>query len=81
MTFLFATRVTCRCRDEEGRPMDEDEIIDEVNTVMFAGHDTTANAITWLLIHLATNTVCKRYPSNYNNSKRIARILVQTTLG
>ena len=34
-------------RDEDGRPMPEDQVRDEVLTLVLAGHETTANALAW----------------------------------
>lgn len=43
-------------RDEEtGEALDEVQIRDEVVTLMLAGHETTANALTWTLYLLATH--------------------------
>jgi cytochrome P450 len=36
-----------QARDEEGRPMSEDELRDELVTMLVAGHETTATALTW----------------------------------
>jgi cytochrome P450 len=36
-----------RARDEDGRPMPDRLVRDEVLTLMLAGHETTANALTW----------------------------------
>jgi cytochrome P450 family 110 len=36
-------------RDEEGQPMSEQELRDEMMTLLFAGHETTATAIAWAL--------------------------------
>jgi cytochrome P450 len=40
-------------RDEDGRPLTETEIGDEVATFMLAGHETTANALSWSLALLS----------------------------
>ncbi|XP_073248021.1 cytochrome P450 4F4-like [Porites lutea] len=40
-------------RDEHGNGLSEEEIISEVMTFMFAGHDTTASSISWTLYNLA----------------------------
>ncbi|BFZ07550.1 hypothetical protein BsWGS_10589 [Bradybaena similaris] len=42
-------------RDEDGKPMSLLEIRNEVDTFMFAGHDTTATAAPWILYCMATN--------------------------
>ena len=34
-------------RDEEGKPMDAKQLRDEVVTLFIAGHETTANTLTW----------------------------------
>lgn len=34
-------------RDEEGRPMENDELLEELTTLLIAGHETTATAISW----------------------------------
>jgi cytochrome P450 len=36
-------------RDEAGKPMTDNELRDELLTMLFAGHETTATAITWAL--------------------------------
>lgn len=36
-----------RARDESGRPMSEKQLRDEVITLLLAGHETTALALTW----------------------------------
>jgi cytochrome P450 family 135 len=41
-------------RDDEGRPMTDEEVRDELVTLLFAGHETTATALAWaldLLLH------------------------------
>jgi cytochrome P450 len=34
-------------RDEDGQPMTDDELVDELITMLAAGHDTTATALSW----------------------------------
>ncbi|MGH8000432.1 MAG: cytochrome P450 [Brasilonema sp.] len=36
-------------RDEDGKPMTEQELRDELITLLFAGHETTATAMAWAL--------------------------------
>jgi cytochrome P450 len=40
--------------EDTGEAMSEDQIIDEVLILLFAGHETTANTLSWLLYHIAT---------------------------
>jgi cytochrome P450 len=40
-------------RDEDGAPMDDAEIRDQMFTLLVAGHETTATAISWGVYHLA----------------------------
>ncbi len=41
--------------EDTGQPMEEDQLIDEIIILMVAGHETTANALSWMLYLLATN--------------------------
>lgn len=44
------------CTDEDtGERMPEEQVIDEVLILIFAGHETTANTLSWLLYLLASN--------------------------
>jgi cytochrome P450 len=40
--------------EDTGMPMEEGQIIDEILVLLFAGHETTANTLSWLL-HLLAN--------------------------
>ncbi|XP_022103239.1 phylloquinone omega-hydroxylase CYP4F11-like isoform X2 [Acanthaster planci] len=40
-------------RDEEGSGLTVKEMVDEVNTFLFAGHETTATSMTWFLYFLS----------------------------
>ncbi|WKB53133.1 cytochrome P450 [Eleftheria terrae] len=42
-------------RDDEGRPMPEDEVAGNVFTMLLAGEDTTANSLAWTLYLLHTH--------------------------
>lgn len=37
---------------QDGKVLSDDDIRDEVNTFMFAGHDTTATSVSWVLYAL-----------------------------
>ncbi len=39
-------------QDVEGRPLQDEQIRDEVVTLVLAGHETTANALTWMWVLL-----------------------------
>jgi cytochrome P450 len=43
--------------EDTGENMSTDQIVDEVLIIIFAGHETTANTISWLLYLLANNTL------------------------
>ena len=43
-------------RDEDGQPMSDRQLSDEVMTMLLAGHETTANALTWWVYLLALNS-------------------------
>jgi cytochrome P450 len=43
-------------RDENGQPMSDDLVRDNILTLFFAGHETTANTLTWVFYYL------DRYP-------------------
>jgi cytochrome P450 len=48
-------------RDEDGAPMPDDEIVDELRTLVIAGHETTATTLGWALWQLHRNpTVLQR---------------------
>jgi cytochrome P450 len=42
-------------RDEDGEPLDREEIRDEVMTLLVAGHDTTTSTVAFLFYELARN--------------------------
>lgn len=42
--------------EDNGLPMEEEQVIDEILVLIIAGHETTANALSWTLYLLAKNT-------------------------
>ena len=42
-------------RDEDGQPMSDEEIRDELTTMLVAGHETTATALSWVVYRLLQN--------------------------
>lgn len=43
------------CRDEHSQGLNDDELHDELLTLLFAGHETTATALTWALYWIHRN--------------------------
>jgi cytochrome P450 len=43
--------------EDTGEPMNEDQVIDEILILLIAGHETTANALSWTLYLLANHRV------------------------
>jgi cytochrome P450 len=41
--------------EDTGEPMDEEQVIDEILILLIAGHETTANALSWTLYLLANH--------------------------
>lgn len=42
-------------KDEEGRSLDDRSLVHEMKTLLVAGHETTATALTWTLLELLQN--------------------------
>ena len=54
LDFLLAAR------DEDGAPLSDEEVRDQVVTFLFAGHETTAQALTWAFVLLSTHPDAER---------------------
>jgi cytochrome P450 len=50
LDMLLSTRY-----EDTGGVMTEEQVIDEIHVLLFAGHETTANTLSWLLYLLATH--------------------------
>ncbi len=46
-------RTLLRVRDDNGQPLGNDVVVDELQLLMFAGHDTTVTSLTNLMVHLS----------------------------
>ena len=46
--------------DEEGQPMSDDQLKDELMTLLIAGHETTATALAWAFYWLASKTEVRK---------------------
>lgn len=53
--------------DDEGRPLSDDELRDELMTLVFAGHETTANSLAWAFERLV------RTPAAYDRLREEVR--------
>jgi len=42
-------------RDEQGEPMRDEELLDEMFTMLLAGHETTATTLAWVFWHLGNH--------------------------
>lgn len=42
-------------RDEDGQALTDEEVLDELRTLVFAGHETTAIGLAWAFYHLLRN--------------------------
>jgi cytochrome P450 len=54
-------------RDEQGRPLSDPEIRDELMTLVLAGHETTANSLAWTFERLM------RTPAAYDRLREVVR--------
>ncbi len=69
-------------RDEEtGRGMDDRQVRDEVMTLLFAGHDTTASALTWACYLVARHPeVADRLREETDSTHPYSRMVFEETL-
>lgn len=54
--------------EETGLPMEEDQVIDEILILLIAGHETTANALSWTLYLLANHTDEQKFLYEHSRS-------------
>lgn len=45
-------------RDDEGRGLDHEELLDNLRILVFAGHETTASIMAWMTLELAKHPDC-----------------------
>jgi cytochrome P450 len=76
LTLLLAAQ------DEEGRPMTEEELRDELVTLLVAGHETTATALSWAIaLILAAPAVESRLRKELESVRAADGLLDLTALG
>jgi cytochrome P450 len=54
-------------RDEDGEPLSDAELRDELTTLVLAGHETTANSLAWTFERLV------RFPDAYGRLRQVLR--------
>lgn len=55
--------------EDTGEAMTNEQIVDEVLILIFAGHETTANTLSWLLYLLSTNKdIAQKLTNSFNGS-------------
>lgn len=57
---LLAHAIRLQERGDAASALTDDELVQHCMTLVFAGHDTTANALSWLFFFLATHPECER---------------------
>jgi cytochrome P450 len=55
--------------EDNGEPMSEEQVIDEILIILIAGHETTANALSWSLYLLA------KHPQEFEKVKQASEFL------
>ncbi|KXJ18513.1 cytochrome P450 4B1 [Exaiptasia diaphana] len=58
--YLDFLDILLEAKDENGNGLSDEDILAQVNTFMFAGHDTVASALCWALYSLASNVKHQR---------------------
>lgn len=56
---VFLSRLLGAVDDESNEQMNDDQLRDEVATIILAGHETTANLLSWTFYLLSKNPDCK----------------------
>ncbi|XP_078593024.1 cytochrome P450 4B1-like [Branchiostoma floridae x Branchiostoma japonicum] len=69
--YLDFLDILLRAKDEDGNGLTDAEIRDEVDTLMFEGHDTTASGLAWTLYCLA------RHPGHQEKCRLEAQEVLQ----
>jgi cytochrome P450 family 135 len=70
-----------QARDEDGSPLDEDELRDQLVTLLLAGHETTATALAWAFDGLFRNPeVLARLEASLSGGDEYLDAVVEETL-
>ena len=67
-----------QARDEDGRPMTEREIRDELMTLLVAGHETTATALAWALEQLSRHPTVLAELDGGGNEDMLDAVVTET---
>lgn len=67
-------------RDDDGQPMSDEEIYDQVITLLVAGHETTATGLMWTFHHLLSDAAVLSSVTTEVEGQADARALASSTL-
>ena len=67
-----------RARDESGEPMTDEEIRDELMTLLVAGHETTATALAWALERLSRHPEALAALDGGENEEYLDAVVAET---
>ncbi|KAH9032518.1 cytochrome P450 [Lactarius hengduanensis] len=58
---LMSVLLRANASEDPRRTLSDTEMVDQIATLLFAGHDTTAKSLTWYLYEIARNPECQEH--------------------